>query len=286
MAKVSDFMLERYRHGELSPEDMEALETAVSGDAAIRLRLEKLDESDRELRLQYPVENFNFIPIDSAAGHSKRAPVFTYARGKAGPHRKAGMAGIAAAVLAGILIPLLYFVLAKDVSQKSRAGIQIASGTGGDRPKGFDLNGPELSVYLKSDAEIQLPDQTVLGEGNTVQLAYTAPAGTEHYGVIFSIDGRSFVTAHYPYGKGQSSLLVSGKRTFLDEAYTLDDAPDYEVFIFVVSGEPLDAEAVLNKARDLAGNIKEEDIQSITEKSIAVFEGCEVDTVTVLKKKL
>lgn len=279
MAMVSDFMLERYRYGELSQEDREAMETALFADAALRFRLEKLDESDRELRLQYPVENFNFISVDSAGGRSEKAPVFPFTR------RKAGLIGLAAAVLAGILIPLLYFTLAKDVSPESAKGIQIASVPGGDRPKGLDLSSPELSVYLKSDAEIQITDQAVLKEGNTVQLAYTAPAGTEHYGVIFSIDGRSFVTAHYPYGKGQSSLLVSGKRTFLDEAYTLDDAPDYEVFIFVVSRSPLDAEAVLNKARNLAGNIKKDDIRSVKEKSTSFFEGCEVETVTVLKKK-
>jgi hypothetical protein len=279
MAMVSDFMLERYRYGELSQEDREAMETALSADAGLRFRLEKLDESDRELRLQYPVENFNFSSVDSAGGRSEKTPVFPFAR------RKAGLIGLAAAVLAGILIPLLYFTLAKDVSPEAAKGIPVASLPDGDRPKGFDLSSPQLSVYLKSDTEIQITDQAVLKEGNTVQLAYSAPAGADRYGVIFSIDGRSFVTAHYPYGKGQSSLLVCGKRTFLDEAYTLDDAPDYEVFIFVVSQSPLDAEAVLNKARNLAGNIKKEDIRSIKEKSRTVFEGCEVETVTVLKKQ-
>ena len=272
MARVSDFMLKRYRHGELSPEDKEAVETALSGDDSLRLRLGKQDESDRELRLQYPAENF------FANGLSEKTRVFPFAR------KKAAIIGLAAAVLAGILIPLLFFTLSKDLPRGSTTGIPVASLPNADRSKGLNSSGPELSIYLKSDTEIQLADQAVLGEGNTIQLAYTAPAGAEHYGVIFSIDGRSVVTAHYPYDKGQSSLLVSGRKTFLDEAYTLDDAPDYEVFVLVVSEDPLDAETVLDKARGLAGNIKKADILSVREKSMAVYKGCEVETVTVLKK--
>jgi len=276
MARVSDFMLERYRHGELSPEDRGTVETALSSDDSLRLRLEKQDESDRELRLQYPAEKFISAAFQSAA--SGGTPVFPRAR------RKAVFIGIAAAVTAGILMPLLYFTLSKGVPRMPAAGIPLAALPDGDRPKGTGSSGSELSIYLKSDAEIQLADRAVLGEGNTVQLAYTAPAGTEHYGVIFSIDGRSIVTTHYPYGKGQSSLLVSGRKTFLEEAYTLDDAPDYEVFVLVVSEYPLDAEAVLAKAQALAGNIKKADIRSVREKSMAVYQGCEVETVTVLKK--
>jgi len=269
---ISDFTLERYRHGELSPEDMEATRAALASNGGLRQRLEKQDESDRELRLQYPVKSF----FENGLPEKTKAIPF--------PRKKAIIIGLAAAVLAGILIPLLYFTLSKNTPRMSETGTTMASISEGDRSKGLGLSGAELSIYLKSEAEIQLPDQAVLGEGNTVQLAYTAPAGTERYGVIFSIDGRSVVTEHYPYAKGQSSLLVSGRKTFLDEAYTLDDAPDYEVFVLVVSQDPLDAENVLSKARNLAGKIKKTDIISIKEKSEAVYEGCEVETVTVLKR--
>jgi len=63
-------------------------------------------------------------------------------------------------------------------------GIPVASLPGGDRPKGSSSSGPELSIYLKSASGIELANQAVLGEGNTVQLAYTAPAGTEASGVV------------------------------------------------------------------------------------------------------
>jgi len=127
----------------------------------------------------------------------------------------------------------------------------------------------------------------VLREGATVQLAYTAPSG-EYYGVIFSIDGRQTVTMHYPYRDGQSSLLVSGKHTFLSEAYTLDDAPLYEVFIMVISGKPLNAETVLGEAQKIAqtGNTYQgyTKLNVIEERSRAVFKDCEVEIITILKQ--
>jgi hypothetical protein len=166
-----------------------------------------------------------------------------------------------------------------------------SAGSFTDRAKGAALSTVELSVFLKGDSEIPLSDQAVVGEGNTVQIAYKAPAG-ERYGVIFSIDGRSEVTMHYPYRGGQSSVLVSGKRTFLNEAYTLDDAPFYEVFVMVVSEKPLNAETVLLEAQSIA---KTEDIASVDLRSAegkkrifgarAIFDGCDVETLKVLKKQ-
>jgi hypothetical protein len=247
--KVSVFMLERYRLRELSLEDQEMIEEALAVDSGLRDRLEELDESDRDLRLRYPWESSRLKP--------RR---IIYAK------TAARLAGLAALIVAGILVPVLYMTFS-TTSEPT------------DRIKGAVQTNSELLIYVKGE-DVFLSDQTMLHEGNTVQLAYITPAGTEHYGVIFSIDGRSAVTMHYPYRKGQSSLLVSGKRTFLNEAYTLDDAPDYEVFVLVISEKPLDADAVLRKARRIAGESK----TVIAEKSKAAFEGCEVETITILKK--
>ena len=85
---------------------------------------------------------------------------------------------------------------------------------------------------------------------------------------------------HYPYQKEQSSLLVSGKRTFLKEAYTLDDAPGYEIFIFVVSQEPLDAKAIFWEAGIIAEKSNANEIEKLSK---AIFVNCEVETITLLK---
>jgi len=279
--RVSNFMLERYRLGELLPEDRKALEEAFAMDENVRSRLIVLDESDRELRNRYPVE---FID------QSSRPPKMRYpGKWKRLPARLPKQGKIAVAILICFALPLVFYLRVQ--SQAEAHDIPgPAYGFSTDRAKGAVLSHAELSVYLKSDSEILLSDQAVLGEGNTVQLAYTAPVG-ECYGVIFSIDGRSEVTMHYPYRAGQSPLLVSGKRTFLSEAYTLDDAPFYEIFVMVVSEKPLNVEAVLLEAQSIA---RTEDFASVDLRSDegkervfgtrAVFDGCDVETVKVLKK--
>ena len=291
--RVSNFMLERYRLGELLPEDRKALEEAFAADENIRSRLIVLDESDRKLRNRYPVEFLDrgvCQALPDKLLESSHPPKMRFSgRWKGLPARLPKQGKIAAVILLCFALPLVFFLRVQN--QAEGHGIPgPARELSTDRAKGAVLSHAELSVYLKSDSEILLSDQAVLGEGNTVQLAYTAPFG-ECYGVIFSIDGRSEVTMHYPYRTGQSPLLVSGKRTFLSEAYTLDDAPFYEVFVMVVSDKPLNVEAVLLEAQGIA---KTEDLASVDLRSDegkkrifgtrAVFDDCEVETMKVLKK--
>ncbi|MDR0494086.1 MAG: hypothetical protein LBG95_00445 [Treponema sp.] len=268
----SEFMLERYKLGELGPEDQRAVTEALARDDGLRSRLEQLDESDWALRLSYPTDFFGLKKRE----RRRAVRAGTVAR----------FAGLAALIAAGVILPALYFFAPSKSESNINNGIAVAAvprDLQSDRGKGRTQEGSELlpvelSLYLKGrelkgEAEIVLPNQSVLEEGNTVQLAYTVPAGAERYGVIFSVDGRSAVTMHYPYRKGQSSLLVSGKRTFLHEAYILDDAPDYEIFVMVVSEKPLDVDAILEEAQTL-----------IEEKNSVIFDDCEMETITILKK--
>ena len=272
-SSVSEFMLERYKLEELSHEDQRIIREALVTDADLRARLKKLDESDRELRQQYPV-----LPVDVTALFK---PGFLEQHSTSAKIR---IALIAAAIALCIALPVLFFTRSGS-KLKPGAGIPVASAPNdipAVRAKGQTLTGSELFIYVKEEHDIILHNQTALEEGNTIQLAYTTPAGTDYYGVIFSIDGRSVVTTHYPYRKEQSSLLVSGKRTYLNEAYILDDAPDYEIFVFLVSAEPLNTELVLKDAQWIAQ--RSNSAEMIQEICTAVFEDCEVETVTLLKK--
>ena len=256
--KWSELTLERYRLGELDTGEKRAMDEALAADSGLQSRLDALDESDRELRRLYPM---SFFHLDNK----------TVSRPRFSPGRRVYMAGLAALLLVCFLLPATHFLRGVTTPQ------------GADRPKGlFDPQSaggsPELSLYLKGEGEILLHDMSVLKEGNTVQLAYTAPAGTVHYGVIFSIDGRSQVTMHYPYRRGQSSLLVSGRQTFLDEAYILDDAPDYEVFVMLVSDKPFDTDTVLGEAKKVADN------SSGYMQVVEAFEGRDAEVLTVIKK--
>ena len=251
--RVSSLMLERYRLGEVSPDEKQAINEAMDDD--LRSRLESLDASDRELRLRYPFETMGMDTRKDPEKVSRRPARIKY------PGR------LAALIMACILLPVIYIL---------RSNTEPASE---DRVKGLLKTDSELSLYLLGNQEIPLSDQTVLREGNTVQLAYLAPSG-EYYGVIFSIDGRQTVTMHYPYRRGQSSLLVSGRHTFLSEAYTLDDAPLYEVFVMVISEKPLNTETVLGEAQKIAHT----EPKAIEERSRAVFKDCEVEVITILKQ--
>lgn len=263
---VSEFMLERYRLDELSLEDKKTVEQAILTNPDLRSRLECLEESDRELRQLYP-------NIPSRKG-AERTQIRLRLR----------IALLAAAVLLCVLIPVFILINVLPARSEIGSGITVASALDSevqaDRAKGQVSAGVELLLFLKGNGETALPNQAVLHEGNTVQLAYTVPAGADYYGVIFSIDGRSVVTSHFPYRKSMSTALVCGKRTFLNEAYTLDDAPDFEIFVFVVSQQPLDMNVILGKAEIIS---EKTTLAEIEIESKTAFEDCEVQIVSVLK---
>ena len=290
--RISDFMLERYKYGELNRDDKKTASEALVANEELRKRLVSLDESDRELRQSFPLELLKLDAEGIVESTDERHPAGIRTRRFSGRlagknrFRVAGIASIAAALMLAILLPVLYHARSNYGTGTDNL-IQVSDSLP-DRLKGMDMTRCELSLYLKEGEQLLLKDQATLSEGNTVQLAYTAPADAEQYGVIFSIDGRSSVTRHYPYRNGQSPVLVSGKRTFLDEAYILDDAPGYEVFILVVSDKPLDVDAVLTEARMIAGlrgsGHKVNGPSMIEKESRVAFAGFEVETLTVLKK--
>jgi len=194
-SRISNFMLERYRLGELNPNDFKALEEALAADENVRSRLIVLNESDRELRSRYPVEFLNrgvcqALP-DKLLQSSSQAKLRIPGRGKRLLKKAARLpmpGKVAAGLLLCLTLPLVFYLRAQNQAE-TRGTSGLAQESYSDRTKGAALSHAELSVYLKDDAEVLLSDQAVLGEGSTVQLAYMAPAG-ERYGVIFSIDGR------------------------------------------------------------------------------------------------
>ena len=240
---ISELMLERYCLGEISPSEQVIIEAALMSDAALGARLAALKQADEEIRGRYRAQCRRF-PQMARRMRRRRLTV-----------------GLCAAALALLSIaPLI--------------GLFDRFSAPTDRIKG-GIN--ELRVYLKTDTgEAVLTSGMKLHEGNTVQLAYTA--SNEHYGVIFSIDGRSVVTLHYPE-VGESGHLIAGRQVPLDAAYTLDDAPLYEIFFFVISPVPIDAEALLRQARVLAQNPA-----TAIEQSAALFSSYEVKTVLVEKE--
>jgi len=269
-SNISVLLLERYHIGEVTPEEKLRVERAIENDKTLADALANLDRGDRDFMRKYPIETF-FPDGKIAHNDTRRMNVRTR-------RIKPIVWGLCAAALVLIAaVPL--FILKKPFQAET-----------GDRMKGVpsEENFIELSVYLKGDSagdDFKLPDHAGVSAGNVIQLAYhlqTEDAG-ERYGVIFSIDGRSSVTMHYPYMAGQSTLLVSGRITPLDEAYKLDDAPDYEIFFFVIGKKPVEVTSVLNTARHLAPQIAENPQEALDSAS-AVFKDYELKTLTLWKE--
>jgi hypothetical protein len=251
---ISTLTLERYNLGEVTGEEKEFVEAAMIRGSSIADRLADIRRSDAEISGRYPLGRILARPGKQRYRRPFIPPLAW---------------GIGAAALL-LLIALPFF----------RA--RLSPGPLTDRIKGSAETSPmELRVYLKSDmtgaADTPLPDQTVLHAGNTIQLAYMV--NSHSYGVIFSIDGRSAVTMHYPYAVGENTQLIPGKRIALDEAYTLDDAPNYELFFFVVSDTPLDVPGILRSAEQLARNP-----ETALERSAGVFRNYGLKTLTLRKE--
>ena len=272
---ISQFTLERFRLGELDIDEKEKVLRALAADEGLRSAMRNLEESDRQLLNENPFEKLNL-------------PATERQKTKAGKFRFTGRTAIiAAAASVCVIFSVLFFMRNSLTNQPAINALsaingEYIAGLPNDRVKGIVRSEAELSLYLKGQEQIPVPDMSRLYNGNTIQLAYALPAGNDRYGVIFSIDGRSQVTMHFPYRMGQSSLLVSGRKTFLNEAYTLDDAPDFEIFIMVISEEPLDAGTVMKYANALAAdrNFNETDIR---ENTSGIFSDYDITTVTILK---
>jgi hypothetical protein len=259
---ISGLMLERYNLGDIRAEEKRSVESAAASNRELAETLAELRRSDADIRGRYPPERI--IPeIRERARRYRRSRVPL-------------VWGLCAAAL------VLALVLPSLFTAGMRSGEALTDRTKGaaDSPEASGAALPAaLKVYLKTgSADVVIDEGAALRAGDTIQLAY-AVSGGERYGVIFSIDGRSAVTLHYPYTPDQSTRLVTGKETPLAEAYTLDDAPDFETFFFVIAGRPLDPRAILRDAEGLARNPG-----TAVERSRPVLKGYELKTVTLRKE--
>jgi hypothetical protein len=290
----SQFILECYLAGDATPAETRKIEEAASRDPCLAAAIEGMVRSNEDILNRYPAEiiapRIAALAENGDAEHEngKDQEVKSQRAGSRnprsrphrsdGPRRRFAVIGPAIAVIAGIAA-VVAFCIALPVFRTSANAANFI-----DRVKG--RSGVELRVYLKPEAQataaldrqkVLLADDATVRSGSTVQLAYSAD-GAGQYGVIFSIDGRGAVTLHYPYNTDQGNKLASGT-VLLEEAYTLDDAPDFEAFFFVSSKSPLDTREILETAGGLS-----QDPETALEKVAAAFKGREVKQV-ILKKE-
>ena len=238
--RLPDLILERYRLGELPPDEGERLARRLERDAELRRRLQALEASDGQIRGQLLPERL----AERVQAHLERR--------RAWPLRPAGLGrrpvpvALAAALLVAVLAPSALGPPPPSPAPDTPA--TPATSAPGDRLKGLR---PALALFRKTaDGTEVLAEGTLVRQGDLVRLAYRA-AGRAH-GVVLSIDGRGVVTRHLPSRGPRAARLRTSGTVLLDDAYELDDAPHRECFFFVTSETPFDVAPVMEVARRTA----------------------------------
>lgn len=220
--RLPDIVLERYRLNDLPPAEYHELSDRLRRDAALRVRLESLDQSDTEIRRNYQPDVFIQRVQERLSTPARRVlPALALP------------AVLVIALIAAVLLP--------------RIGTNEG---GGDGIKGMV---PALAVYRKTNTGSEtLTDGAIAHSGDLIRLGYRA-AG-KPFGVILSIDGRGAVTMHLPPNGEQAASLQNEPTVLLDKAYELDDAPRWERFYFVTGETSFLVQPVMDAARRAASS--------------------------------
>jgi hypothetical protein len=235
---VPDLYIEKLLLDELSQEMKERL----LQDPAVRRRLEELKSENRRILEEYPPEqmakairNRERWSRESQAAQAKGLGSRPAARRRLGWTRLVPAASFALLVLVGGLLMVTrgpaFFAPQSDTRLKGGAA--------------------HLNVYMKTDAGADLLEEgDRVSEGTTLQVGYVSGVG--EYGTIVSIDGGGTATLHFPLSAATGQNLEGEGEVLLPFAYTLDDAPDFERFFFVVSKRPFSVQRVLQTAEALS----------------------------------
>ena len=235
--KPGNILLEKYRLGEITEEEIAWLNEAYPDREVLEQELSRLEASDAEILEKYK-------PSDMAREIESRLPEKKI---KSFPMFKAIRYSAIAA--AAVLVLVLGFSLNRPATDSGNY-VQASETLSSERIKGLK---PTIKIYRRSGdtAEI-LANRDKASEKDLLQIEYIA--GSFKYGVIFSIDGRGTVTLHFPTYSGVAAELDNNGAILLPYAYELDDAPGFERFFFVTGGSSFDLDEVLDAAYELASN--------------------------------
>ncbi len=234
--RVPDIILERYRLNELPQREADRLTDRLRDDAALRDRLDRLARSDDEMRGNGAAEQIEERVRRRVAGQDSP-----------GGRRSRRLASWALPALAAAAT--IFIGVVARTPAPPREGTGASSATDGERAKG-GLR-PALALYRRTaNGSETLADGAVARAGDLVRVGYR-PAGRS-YGVILSIDGRGAVTMHLPPAGDRAAALDRGTTALLDQAYELDDAPEWERFYFVTGDTAFPVAPVMEAARRAA----------------------------------
>ncbi|GHG91121.1 hypothetical protein GCM10012319_51710 [Comamonas sp. KCTC 72670] len=237
---IPDWLLERIALGELPPETLGAARDRLAREPGGATRLARLEEDSRRTLERHPP-----AAVAGEVARRERVAQVRETLAQEGGESQ-GWHGLSLSVPVAASLALLFMSVPKDLPEPAGMSpplVELAT----ERIKG----NPRLRVHRQgAQAPELLSDHAQVRPGDVLQVSYIA-AGSRH-GVVVSVDGRGAVTLHHPATSAGSTVLGAGEAVSLTHAYELDDAPDFERFLFVTSDGPLEVAAVLEAARALA----------------------------------
>ena len=234
-------ILEEIKNSEVDAENF----YSIYGKENIEAALNDLKKSDEEILNTYSVESMKAAVAGKLAANKLKANN-TESREEANILRFPAVRFItyaaAAVLLAAIVIPA-----GLKNSKLAAANAPTERIKGNAAPASKD---PQIKLYRQKGREIQaLNNGDFAHSGDIIQITYNA--GSEEYGVIFSVDGNGNITRHFPENSWQAAQLEQRPdETPLDFSYELDNAPDFECFIMVTSKMQFNLEDIESKIKN------------------------------------
>lgn len=246
---TNEYYLERFLLGELPEEESVEIQKKIEDDSSLQTKIEEMESSNREILTRYLPSNVQ-AQIENRMEETQNLPLLSLLKHQISSKRQ--IIYISSALISVVLLIVLIQPGGKD--KIGTFPFDPASDT--STVKGFseiDLSSTQLLVFRKSRDSVDiLHDGNRAKAGDLLQLAYIA--AHKKYGTILSLDARGNITLHFPPSLSDPTDLETNKKAFLPNAIELDDAPDFERFLFITSDSPIDVAHVLRQAKKLTSD--------------------------------
>ena len=240
--QISDFKLERYLLGELPEVEMVALRKREAEDELFAARVKMMREEGERFLAENP-----FSALEDKLENDQRSVERSLWL------RVAAVLVVAFGIFSVVVLNRQTDIV-NDASATSGMDVAMADVDNGTRIKGMTAG---LEVWKKmGDSAVQMVNLGEAREGDEIQLRYRVPQ--KCFGMLFSMDGNGTVTMHM--GEGNRAVeLEPGKMTTLPFAYKLDNAPKFEKFFLLTSGEMFEFDG-----NDIDKTLKKDGVESVS----------------------
>ena len=240
--QISDFKLERYLLGELPEVEMAALRKREAEDELFAARVKMMREEGERFLAENP-----FSALEDKLENDQRSVERSLWL------RVAAVLVVAFGIFSVVVLNRQTDIV-KDASATSGMDVAMADVDNVTRIKGMTAG---LEVWKKmGDSAVQMVNLGEAREGDEIQLRYRVPQ--KCFGMLFSMDGNGTVTMHM--GEGNRAVeLEPGKMTTLPFAYKLDNAPKFEKFFLLTSGEMFEFDG-----NDIDKTLKKDGVESVS----------------------